>query len=79
MIWRSCLALLALQAPEIHLKTGKSSHLAIRRGQDEVSFQRAKSAFWEADIGTSQVKRRSLAPSAALLAVLTWQDPAHHA
>jgi len=55
MIWRSCMVLLTLEAPEIHLKTGKSSHLAIRRGQVEVSFQRAKSAFWEADIGTSQV------------------------
>lgn len=76
MIWRSGGALLNLQAPEIHLKTGKSSHLAICRGQDEVSFQRAKSAFWEADIGTCQVKERSLTPSVALLAVLTWQDPA---
>lgn len=79
MIWRSGGALLALQTPEIHLKAGKSSHLAIRWGQDELPFQRAKRAFWEADIGTSQVKRRSLAPSAALLAVLTWQDPAHYA
>lgn len=54
MIWRSGGDLLALQAPEIHLKPGKSSHLAICRGQHEVSFQRASSAFWEADIGTCQ-------------------------
>lgn len=54
MIWRSDGALLALRAPEIHLKAGKSSHLAICRGQHEVSFQRASSAFWEADIGTCQ-------------------------
>ncbi len=74
MIWRSCAALLAFQAPEIHLETGKSSHLAIRRGQDEVSFQSAKSTFWEGNIDTCQVKERSLTPSAALLVVLTWQD-----
>ena len=79
MIWRSGAALLALQAPEIHLKTGKSSHLAICRGQHEVSFQRAKSAFLEADIGTSQFEERSRTPSAALLAALTWQDPANYA
>lgn len=68
--------LLAVQAPEIHLKTAKSSHLAIRRGQDEASFQRASSAFWEADIGTCQVEERSFAPSLALLAVPTAQDRA---
>lgn len=67
MIWRSGGALLALQAPEIHLKTGKSSHLAIRRGEDEVSFQTAKSAFLEANIDTSQVEQRSPTPSAAPL------------
>lgn len=76
MIWRSGGALLALQVPEIHLKTGKSSHLAIRRGQDAVSFQRAKSAFLEADIGTCHVEEWSFAPSPALLAVPTAQDHA---
>lgn len=79
MIWRSDGTLLALQAPEIHLKTGKSSHLAICRGQDEVSFQRAKSAFLEADIGTSQFEERSVTPSAALPAALTCKRPSDHA